>query len=327
MPWTKVGDSAATYPRLMQTAGLAGADERTVNEVAGWLWRCAFQSAAHMTDYVIDLGTAYMLGGSRTEELIRLCTRTGLLKERNVNGMRHFELVADPEFINIRLKQEVEWERQQNRDTKNHELRVPILLRDGDQCRYCGKVVAWRGRTTNRSGSLDHRAPGAAGTVETMVVACVGCNSARGRVGADEWEKSHPLLPPPRTPLYGTVTAKYLAEHGHFVEANLAPQGRVSDDFPANSTPPEEHHPTAEEPRHDAENGAPGNSAGNLTTDPGKSRDLRSGREGTESGGGGEGMDGSGRDPQPTQTQQSRRPRRRGSRGGAKRRKQSGVNQ
>lgn len=324
MPWTKVGDSAATYPRLMQTAGLTGADERTVNEVAGWLWRCAFQSAAHMTDYVIDLGTAYMLGGSRTEELIRLCTRTGLLKERTVNGMRHFELVADPEFINIRLKQEVEWERQQNRDTKNHELRVPILLRDGDQCRYCGKVVAWRGRTTNRSGSLDHRAPGAAGTVETMVVACVGCNSARGRVGADEWDKSHPLLPDPKTPLYGATTAKYLAEHGHFVEANLVPHGGVSDDSRAHSGTPAAATPEPEQRRDDAEKRAPGNSAGNSSAKSGKSQDPRSGREGTESGGAGEGPAGTGRDPHSSQVQTSRRPRRRGSRGGAKRRKQDG---
>lgn len=316
MPWTKVGDAAATYPRLMQTAGLAGADERTINEVAGWLWRCAFQSAAHMTDYVIDVGTAYMLGGSRTEELIRLCVKTGLLRERTVGGLRHFELIADPDFINIRLKQEVEWERQQNRDTKNHELRVPILLRDGDQCRYCAKVVAWRGRTTARSGSLDHRVPGAAGTVETMVVACVGCNSARGRVGAGEWEKDHPLLPAPRTPLYGGVTAKYLAEHGHFVTANLTPQERVSDEFAVDSAPHEEERSVAAEPRNDAEMSRSENSTEKSNGIPRKSADPWSGREGTESGGAGEGPVGSGRDASHPSGQESRRPRRRrGSRG------------
>ena len=79
MPWTRTGDNAATYPRLMQVAGGRGADERTVNEVAGWLFRCAFQSAAHMTDYVIDAGTAWMLGGARTDDLVRLAVKTGLL--------------------------------------------------------------------------------------------------------------------------------------------------------------------------------------------------------------------------------------------------------
>ena len=53
MPWARLGDNAATYPKLMQIAGYRGADDRAVNEVRGWLLACATQSAGHLTDYVL----------------------------------------------------------------------------------------------------------------------------------------------------------------------------------------------------------------------------------------------------------------------------------
>ncbi|MHB1063543.1 MAG: HNH endonuclease [Georgenia sp.] len=219
MPWTRTGDNAATYPRLMQVAGGRGADERTVNEVAGWLFRCAFQSAAHMTDYVIDAGTAWMLGGSRTDELARLAIKTGLLSKVKVNGMDGYKLIEDPEFIHIRLRKEVEWERQQRKDTRDPKLRAPVLRRDGDNCRYCGVGVQWRGQTTNRTGTLDHRHPGQAGTVTTLVVACKGCNGARQ--DNPQWDDDHPLRDAPAAPQYGKTTADYLTKNGYPTQANL----------------------------------------------------------------------------------------------------------
>lgn len=221
MPWIRSGDNAATYPPLMMIAGMKGADERTVNEAAGFVFRCAFQSGAHMTDYRVDVGTAYMIGGARTDELVRLCVRAGLLEQVTEKGLRYWKLVEDPEFIHIRLRKEVEWERQQRNDTRDPGLRAPVLLRDGDQCRWCAKRVEWRGRTTNRTGTLDHLHPGQPGTVETMVVACKACNSAR-QANA-QWEADHPLRPAPPAPLYGRWTAEYLTENGYPTEPNIGP--------------------------------------------------------------------------------------------------------
>ena len=218
MPWQRSGDNAATYPKLMQTAADKRADDRTVNEVAGWLWRCSTQSAGHMTDYVIDLGTARMIGGARTDELVRLCTRTGLITQETVDGMKQLRLIADPEFIHIRLRREVEWERQQRSDTRDPRLKVPILARDGDCCRRCGVVVQWRGRTSSRKGTLGHQSPGEPGTVETMNVECWGCNSSRK--DDPSWDEEHPLRPAPAHPLYGAVTAAFLTENGRPTQPN-----------------------------------------------------------------------------------------------------------
>lgn len=219
MPWMRTGDDAATYPPLMATAGMPGADERTVNEVAGFIWRCGTLSASHTTDYFVNAGTAAMVGGSRTKVLVRLASRAGLFEAAAVDGVRGWRIVDDPEFMHIRLKAEVTWERQQRNDTRDPALKVPVLLRDGDSCRYCGTLVQWRGRTTNRTGTLDHQVPGQAGTVASMFVACKRCNSARR--DNPQWDDDHPLRPAPPRPLYGPVTAAYLTEHGYPTTSNL----------------------------------------------------------------------------------------------------------
>ena len=151
MPWLRGGDNAATYPALMQLQGRRDADDRTVNEVFGFLMRCAFQSAAHMTDYILDAGTAHMIGGARTTDLIKLCTAAKVLTPFKSDGLQFWTLIADPEFIHMRLRAEIEWERIQRNDTKKTALTVPVRRRDGDNCRWCGLLVMWRGQRSSRT--------------------------------------------------------------------------------------------------------------------------------------------------------------------------------
>ncbi|PFG19854.1 5-methylcytosine-specific restriction endonuclease McrA [Serinibacter salmoneus] len=212
----------------MQVAGFKGADERAVNEVRGWLYACATQSAGHLTDYVVDFGTAALFGGARTSQLIAWCEKAGLLTPRRVNGAKAWVIINDPEFIHIRTREEVEWDRQRKRDVADLGLTVPVRLRDGDNCRYCGVQVQWRGRKSNRSAELDHRVPGAAATVDTLVVACRRCNGAR-KANA-QWDDDHPLRPAPRVARYDRVTAEFLTENGYPTTANLSPDATAAGD-------------------------------------------------------------------------------------------------
>jgi hypothetical protein len=214
MAWQRSGDTGATYPALMATRGDAGADERTVNEVAGFIWRLSMLSGAHLTDYVIDAGTVEMIGGPRTEALLRHATKHKLLTRVRTEHGTGFKLVEDPDFIHLRARAEVEWERQQRADTRDVALIVPVRRRDGDNCRWCGIGVVWRGTKTKRSGEYDHLRPGEPGTVETMIVVCRGCNAARGGNVA-EWDSAHNLRPAPTTPRYGRWTAELLTENGY----------------------------------------------------------------------------------------------------------------
>lgn len=233
MPWARLGDNSATYPRLMQIAGYRGADERAVNEVRGWLLACATQSASHMTDYVVDAGTAGLFGGARTKVLTRWCVQAGLLTPTKVGGATAWIIINDPEFIHIRTREEVEWDRQRNRDVADTSLTVPVRLRDGDNCRYCGVLVQWRGRKSNRSAEYDHRVPGVAATVDTLVVACRKCNGARQ--ANPQWDDDHPLRPVPKVQRFGRVTADFLTDNGYDTEPNVNPDATGPAD-PARAT-------------------------------------------------------------------------------------------
>lgn len=237
MPWLKAGDNAATHPRVLRVATL-GNEPGLTNEVFGFVFRCALQSAGHLTDYVVDAGTAWMIGGPRTQVLLDAAVKVGLLTPTNVPGVEDcpgYRIIEDPEFIHIRLKAEVEWERQQRSDTSNPMLTVPVRLRDGDACRYCGKIVQWAARKGARAGTYDHREPGKPARVDTFVVSCGGCNSGRGNDPAAD--DRYPLRPIPTNPYYSARTAEFLQRHGHPVVVNIDPD-RLGDQPSAPATPP-----------------------------------------------------------------------------------------
>jgi 5-methylcytosine-specific restriction endonuclease McrA len=63
---------------------------------------------------------------------------------------------------------------------KNPELRGQIRQRDGNDCRYCGRVVRWDDRKSEFGGTYDHVDPKGPNTLENLVVACRGCNTKKG---------------------------------------------------------------------------------------------------------------------------------------------------
>lgn len=234
MAWQRGGDTAATYPPLMAVRGDSDADERTLNEVRGFLWALSTQSGAHLTDYVLDVGTVELFGGPRTVQLLKHCTKHRLLTKVKTEHGVGYKLVDDPDFIHLRSRREVLRARQQTADARNLALTVPVRLRDGDQCRWCGVEVVWLGRKTARSAQFDHLHPERLGneltTVEDLVVACAGCNQARGG-DAERWDSSHRIMLPPARPWYGPATAAFLTRNGHPTEPNT--DGRDDDVRPA----------------------------------------------------------------------------------------------
>ncbi|MBT2273870.1 HNH endonuclease, partial [Rhodococcus qingshengii] len=142
-----------------------------------------------------------------------------------VDGAIAYKLIDDDhDFLHLRTKEEIEWEKQQRRDNNNPAITIPVRLRDGDACRWCGKVVDWGTKNGARSGTYDHLIPGRAATVETSVVACRGCNSSRGKAESLEWQDREPL-PVPAEPYFSAATIdrlkknRWAKEHGYEVPA------------------------------------------------------------------------------------------------------------
>ena len=249
MPWLKAGDNAATHPAVLRVGSQGG----STNEVFGFVMRCALQSAGHTTDYIVDRGTAMLVGEGNHDRLLREAVKAGLMKACRHEGMRAWRLIDDPDFLHIRLRKEIDWERQQRADSSNPALTAPVRLRDGDACRYCGAVVSWAARKGPRRGSYDHRVPGEAATVDTLVVACGQCNS--GRRDDPHADDRYPLRPVPLSPYYSEPTRKFLASQGLSVVANEQRPGITPDTALRSTQQPAGHRSatsSAEEtPRHD----------------------------------------------------------------------------
>lgn len=213
MAWVKMGDDADMYPRLMEAASHPKADARTVNELFGFIMRCAAYSAAHLTDSVVEMGVVYTYAGGNPD-VLQIALDTGLIEWTDTPKGRKPKLLEDPDFVHIRSRADVEWSRQRQRDNSDQALRQTVIARDGDQCRWCGVEVYWPGKTSARKGTLDHLKPGEAGTVDTLVVACTRCNSSRADDPTGSWDQSHELLPAPERPRYGTFTRGMLERAG-----------------------------------------------------------------------------------------------------------------
>ena len=215
MSWLKQSDAAANHPIVLRVLEIDGADDRLTNEVYGWVNRCATQSAAHDKDYIVELGTAVAMAGSisRFNELRAAALFAGYFTEVMVEiegeQRKGFKLVEEKDLFHMILKAEKDWEKQRQADNRDVVKTGPVRLRDGDACRYCGRVVTWNNdRKSARWGSIDHVVPGEEGTIDTMVVCCGSCNSRR----KDDQESTWRTLPVPDEPLIGKATATFLTD-------------------------------------------------------------------------------------------------------------------
>lgn len=215
MAWMRTTDTAATHDVVLAVLADPSADERSVNEVFGWVNRLYLHAAMQQSDYRVSLGSAALFGGVRTTELIDQAERAGYLtRGEDDEGRPMLVLLDDPEFIHIRTAAELQWEKQRKADNANPHLVLPVRVRDGDACRSCGRIVRFgtRDHRSKLAGTYDHRIPGQACTsVEEMVVLCKGCNSGR-RDAEGRRDELFSLLPPPEKPYWHKSTIAWLRE-------------------------------------------------------------------------------------------------------------------
>lgn len=251
MSWLKGSDKAATFPKALNVPHFSKG-EIGVNEMFGFIHRCAYESAAHRTDYVIEFGVAMMMGEGKHAQLLEVAEQSGLLEQLETDGAPSWKIVEDPDFIHLITKAESEWMNQQKRDSRDTKLTSAVRLRDGDSCRYCLKIVYFggdrksaRAGSYTRTGTMDHVIAGQEATYETFVVACGECNSKK-KDNDDALE----LQPAPNEPFYSESTASWLAKHGHQVAPTakhpaLKKKATTADGTPSAPRPVEQPTPAA----------------------------------------------------------------------------------
>lgn len=214
MAWLRITDAFGTHPIVLGVMEHPDADERSVDEVAGYIVRLSTQAALHFTDYVITFSTAAQFAGSkeRAERLLLQADYAGygVFEEDEETGRRRFRLVDDPEFIHMITAEEKAWQDQRKSDNGNPQITVPARLRDGDVCRYCYNVVNFGARKGKLRGTYDHRPPGEPSSWETTVVCCGECNQVRGKKPVPVADVDRPLRPVLPEPYYHASTREWL---------------------------------------------------------------------------------------------------------------------
>ena len=225
MAWVRVGDEALSHPKLMSLYDIEGAEDISIIEMFGFLMALATYSAKHLTDGIIERGAAFRDGErSRVVRLIDAAVAAELLTWVEVDGVRKLRLFTDEEFIHIQPREEVMRRRARSRENRDKDKKAAVIFRDGDQCRYCGKIVRWTGPTGYNLGTLDHVDPDSLGDapVDGLVVACHECNSSRGHA-REAFDAASPLRPVPSVPYYGVWSAEFLTRYGYEAAPSVDP--------------------------------------------------------------------------------------------------------
>lgn len=248
MAWVKWGDTANFAKEFVKAYEFAAErdDPRLVLELKGALFTLVTYSAEQWTDYVITYGAAVsQLGLENVARILEDLVAIGALVDVSDGSERKFQLVERDSLFNIIKTTDKKMRAKRKRDLNRGSLQVPVLLRDGSQCRYCGIEVNWKDRSSEYGGTFDHREPEEETTPENYVVCCRGCNQLRYELGEDA-ETELPLLEPPEDPIYDEYILTKLLKWRRVTERHAAKLGipnplqtvRVEASARRSSTPP-----------------------------------------------------------------------------------------
>lgn len=179
MPWLRVGDTSSTHPLVFRLLEVCDGNRQLQLECWGFLVMAATVSAAHLSDYIVSRGLAETVAPGRSEDLAAILIASGLMEPVEVDGRAAYEIVDAEDLLHMRLGEEVELDRARKRDSRRPDLVIPVRIRDGDVCRWCGKTVNFADHKSSRGGVIDSLTSHKNSTLETLVVACRGCNTKR----------------------------------------------------------------------------------------------------------------------------------------------------
>ncbi len=164
MPWFRLDDSFHSHPKVI-AAG---------NEAIGLYVRCGTYAAEHLTDGFIPEHVALLYGSAALADKL---VRTKLWRRARGGWRMPDYLDYNPSKESVQAERKINARRQALfRDPR---LKQAIRDRDGSLCRYCTITVRWGKGQAHDSGTYDHVDPKGDNTLENLVVACLGCNSAK----------------------------------------------------------------------------------------------------------------------------------------------------
>lgn len=211
MAWLRTDDQAPDHPKVLRSQSsprppdLVLGPEGFACAVFGAVSLAAAWSAGKLQDGWLPESLMRRVAGRDADLLAKSAVRAGMFTKRQRGPLGEFGWYVnqEDELLHMRTSAEVNADRDRSRVTRQIGPTRLVRLRDGDQCRYCGKSVNWADRRSARGGTYDHPDPA---DRDVFVVACFGCN--RSKAERTPEQAGMPLLPVPDVPLIGPDTAQ-----------------------------------------------------------------------------------------------------------------------
>lgn len=203
MSWIRKGDEWNSAPEWMNAQELAAqrGDDRLVNELKGAAEALYAYSAQQWTDYIVNFGAAVTFCGlTRVEPVTADLIEIGILTDVSTSDQRKYKLLERENFVHLIRSDEKKKNDKRRRDRNRGALMVPVLMRDGAQCRYCGDIVNFDDTKSGNGVEMDHREFQEETTPDNYVVACRDCNQMRVDLG-DRADIEIPLGDAPDEPI------------------------------------------------------------------------------------------------------------------------------
>ncbi|MCU1591589.1 MAG: hypothetical protein JWP11_2845 [Frankiales bacterium] len=237
MTWLRTDDQALTHPRVLHLRSLAD-PIATGEAVIGWVMLAASWSGAQNTDGFIAEGAGMFASPEHWQHLstfalkVGLITRTTAAVRREYGGQRGWMVrMGEGEVFHLLSRKEIELRKEKRNITRRVPEKIEMLLRDGDQCRYCGDPVNEFDRKSGKMREQDHPDPTDASYV---VVACLECNRWKAGRPVEEWveDGGRPLLPPPTERgldvFLRPSTVTWLHKHNVVIDVDSPPSASVA---------------------------------------------------------------------------------------------------
>lgn len=200
MPWFRLNDKAHTSPKLRAVGKSArgglvmlwayAAFERT----DGWL--PAYKVDDELTRDELEACLTVRMNGRAGllhafgESCDCLVDRPPWTLEMGGYWIHDFVAGGNP------TRDEYDLRQAKKRELNDRDLLHAVRERDGNSCRYCGRIVPWSDRRSRNRLTFDHVDPTRAAGVDNLVVCCLPCNQRKAGVRTPEAAGMR-LLPPP----------------------------------------------------------------------------------------------------------------------------------
>lgn len=181
MPWLRVDDTALVHPKVMHLRTMQD-DVVTAERVVGWVMLCATWSGQQLTDCWLPEAVGAVASPDAWQRLAAAALKVRMVRRHRRNGQDGWLVNIDDGLFHLMSKEEVEKNRERRRTSRQDGPKIAVLMRDGDQCRYCLQTVNPkdnRGKS-GRGREFDHPDPA---DRDTFVVACQTCNGLK-------WERT-----------------------------------------------------------------------------------------------------------------------------------------